>query len=58
MFGLFKSKSPIEKLQKQYAQLLEEAHRLSTINRSQSDAKTAEAEAILKKIEELRAKQS
>jgi hypothetical protein len=54
MFGLFKKKSPIEKLQKQYSKCLEEAHKLSHTNRSASDAKAAEAEEILKKIEALK----
>ena len=53
MFGLFKKKSPITKLQKQYEQLMKEYHALSTINRSASDAKFAEAEAIQDKIVEL-----
>jgi hypothetical protein len=53
MFGLFKKKSELEKLQDQYKALLSEAHKLSTVNRSASDAKTAEADAILKKIETL-----
>lgn len=51
--GLFGSTSPIEKLNKEYNKLLKESHRLSTINRSQSDKKYVEAQAILKKIEEL-----
>ncbi|MDO6490907.1 MAG: Lacal_2735 family protein [Cellulophaga sp.] len=50
MFGLFKKKSPIEKLQKQYQQLMKEYHALSTSNRGASDAKFAEAEAIQDKI--------
>ena len=53
MFGLFKKKTEKEKLEDQYEMLLKEAHRLSTINRTESDAKAAEADAILKKIEAL-----
>lgn len=53
MFGLFKKKSEKEKLEDQYAKLLKESHRLSTINRADSDAKVAEADAVLKKIEAL-----
>jgi len=51
MFGLFKKKSPIDKLYDQYEKLMKEAHGLSTSNRKASDAKYAEADAILKKIE-------
>lgn len=50
MFGLLKKKSPIEKLQKQYQQLMKEYHALSTSNRSASDAKFTEAEAIQDRI--------
>lgn len=53
MFGLFKKKSPSEVLQKKYSQLMEEAHRLSKTDRSASDAKVAEANEILKEIENL-----
>ena len=53
MFGLFKKKSPEEKLEKKYRKLLEEAHRLSTVNRAESDAKMAEANKLLKEIEAL-----
>ena len=55
MFNLFKKKSPIEKLQEEYKKLSEEAFKLSKINRQQSDAKQVEAEAVLKKIDELKA---
>jgi hypothetical protein len=53
MFGLFKKKSEKEKLEDQYEKLLAEAHKLSTVNRTDSDAKAAEADAVLKKIEAL-----
>ncbi|MBT8327318.1 MAG: Lacal_2735 family protein [Bacteroidia bacterium] len=53
MFGLFKKKTEKEKLEDAYEKLLAEAHRLSTINRTQSDAKAAEADQVLKKIEAL-----
>ena len=58
MFGLFKKKSPIDKLQAKYKKLMEESFRLSTIDRSASDAKSAEAELISKRIldEQLAAK--
>lgn len=53
MFGLFKSPSEKEKLQKQYKKLHEEAHRLSHSDRKAGDAKLAEAEEVAKKIEAL-----
>ena len=53
MFGLFKKTSPEEKLQKEYSKLLEEAFNLSKTDRTASDTKTAEADAILKQIEAL-----
>jgi len=52
-FPFFK-KNPIEKLQKQYRQLLQESHRLSTINRRESDQKLKEAEEIAAKIDALK----
>jgi hypothetical protein len=54
MFGLFKKKSELEKLQDQYKKLMAESHKLSTTNRMESDAKYAEAEEIAKKMESLR----
>lgn len=45
MFGLFKSKK--EKLEAKYAQLLNESHRLSIVNRTRSDKKYAEAQEVL-----------
>ncbi|WP_035843155.1 Lacal_2735 family protein [Crocinitomix catalasitica] len=56
MFGLFKKKSEVEKLDKKYEKLLEEAYKLSTTNRTLSDAKTAEANAVLDEIEKLKKK--
>lgn len=53
MFTIFKKKSKADKLDNQYRKLLKEAHRLSTVNRKMSDAKTAEAEELLKEIEKL-----
>ncbi len=53
MFGLFKTKSPLEKLQAQHAQLLKEAFELSKTNRKASDQKTAEADEVAKQIEAL-----
>ncbi len=48
MFGLFGGKK--QKLEKKYAQLMEESHRLSHIDRKASDLKMAEAEAVLTQI--------
>jgi hypothetical protein len=53
MFGLFKKKSEVDKLYDQYNQQMKDAHSLSTSNRAASDAKYAEADALMKKIEEL-----
>lgn len=50
MFGLFKKTTEVEKLQKEYKKLLKESFDLSKSNRSASDAKLAEAEAIQDKI--------
>lgn len=56
MFGLFKKKSEVEKLQEKYKKLMEEAFKLQSINRSDSDQKYLEADYLLKKIEALQAK--
>lgn len=53
MFGLFKKKSEVEKLELKYQQLLKEAYTLSTSNRTLSDQKTAEANAVLDQINRL-----
>lgn len=50
MFGLFKKKSEIEKLQDQYKKLMEEAYKLQAFNRRDSDQKYLEADNILKEI--------
>lgn len=44
-----------KKLEAKYQKLSQEAFRLSTIDRTKSDAKTAEAEEVLKQIEALEA---
>ena len=51
MFGLFKKKTEKEKLLEQYKKLQEEAYRLSHTDRTASDQKAAEADALLKKID-------
>jgi len=53
MFGLFKKKSPVDKLHESYEKLMQESHRLSTTDRKQSDIKFAEAQEILKEIDTL-----
>lgn len=54
MFGLFKKKTEEEKLQEKYKKLMEEAFKLQTINRSDSDQKYLEADQVLKQIEALK----
>ena len=49
--SLFKRKTKKEKLEKKYRNKLEEAYKMSTINRSKSDELTYEAAQILKEIE-------
>lgn len=51
--GLFSSKSPKEKLQDKYKKLMEESYKLSSTDRKASDAKRAEAEDIIKQIENM-----
>ncbi|MFT4602542.1 MAG: hypothetical protein ACI857_002728 [Arenicella sp.] len=56
MFGIFKKKTPIEKLEKQYASLILQAFELSKSSRRESDKKTSEAFEIRRQISELEAK--
>ena len=56
MFGIFKKKSEVEKLQDSYKKLMEEAFKLQSINRSDSDQKYLEADAVLNKIEAIEKK--
>lgn len=53
MFGFFKKKSKTAKLYKKHQILMEEAYRLSHIDRKASAFKTAEAEAVMQQIEKL-----
>ena len=55
MFGLFKKKSKIEKLEIQYKKLLAESHKLSISSRKLSDEKAFEANEVLKQIELIKA---
>ncbi|TAE51586.1 MAG: Lacal_2735 family protein [Cytophagales bacterium] len=56
MFGLFKKKTEVEKLNEEYQKLMGQAHELWKTNRRAGDEKVAEAELILKKIDALQAK--
>jgi len=53
MFELFKKKTEREKLNNQYNKLMKEAFELSKINRTASDQKYAQADAIQKKMDSL-----
>jgi len=57
MFTIFKKKNPIEKLEAKHAKLLEEWHKLSSVNRTASDLKFAEAQEVAALIEDLKGKQ-
>lgn len=54
MFGIFKKRTPLQKLEKNYKILIEEAYRLSHTDRSASDAKTVEANKVLMQIAKLK----
>lgn len=56
MFG-FGKKTELQKLEKQYKKLLDESYALSHTNRSASDIKAAEANSLMDKIIELKAKE-
>ena len=56
MFGIFKKKTELEKLQIKYEALLKEAYDLSKIDRRKSDQKTFEADEVSKQIEVLKEK--
>jgi NADP-dependent 3-hydroxy acid dehydrogenase YdfG len=53
MFGLFKKKSELEKLQEEYASLMGTYHKLSTTNRAASDAAYGQANEVANKIDTL-----
>ncbi|MFQ3297289.1 MAG: hypothetical protein ACI9JT_000951 [Polaribacter sp.] len=57
MFGIFKKKSEVDKLQDKYKKVMEEAYKLQSINRTDSDLKYKEADDILKEIDALKAKE-
>ena len=52
--GLFSSTSELGKLQKQYANMMKEAHVLSQTDRMAGDRKIAESEEVLRKINVLK----
>ncbi|MCH7411810.1 Lacal_2735 family protein [Belliella sp. DSM 111904] len=54
MFGLFKKKTALEKLQAEYKDMLDKVHKLSHSNRIEADKLMAEAEEIAKKIDDLK----
>jgi len=54
MFGLFKRKTKTEKLEEKYKSLMNDAFKLSKINRSQSDQKYMEADLVLKEIDKIK----
>ncbi|TVP46095.1 MAG: Lacal_2735 family protein [Mongoliibacter sp.] len=56
MFGLFKKKTEIEKLQEEYKQLLEKSHKVSHSNRTEADKLMAQAEDVANKIDDLKKK--
>lgn len=51
MFGIFRKKTEADRLDKQYSRLMKESYRLSSTDRKASDAKAAEADRLLKKIQ-------
>ena len=53
MLGLFKKKTEKEKLESKYQKIVAEAYKLSHTDRKASDLLTAEADALLKKIESM-----
>ncbi len=53
MFGIFKKKSALEKLEDQYQKKMKEGYELQSINRRDSDQKYLEAQEILDQIERL-----
>lgn len=52
MFGLFKKKTELEKLELKHKKCLEDSFNLSKTNRAASDAKMAEAAEIQKQMDD------
>ncbi|MFZ6052251.1 Lacal_2735 family protein [Halocola ammonii] len=55
MFGLFKKKSKIEKLEDKHRKLLSKAYEISHSDRSKGDALLAEAEELANEIDKMKA---
>ncbi|MBT8394157.1 MAG: Lacal_2735 family protein [Bacteroidia bacterium] len=53
MLGIFRKKSKLDTLQKEYEKLMSQWHKLSSVDRAKSDEKYAEAQKILMQIEVL-----
>lgn len=53
MLGIFRKRSKLDILQKEYEKLMSEWHKLSSIDRGKSDDKYAEAQKILMQIDVL-----
>ncbi|TXG35765.1 Lacal_2735 family protein [Seonamhaeicola maritimus] len=54
MFKIFKKRSEIEKLEGKFKKLMQEWHKLSSVNRAASDKKFAEAQQIAQVIYNLK----
>jgi hypothetical protein len=54
--GIFSKKTEADRLRNQYQRLMKEAYRLSRTDRKGSDKKYAEADDLMKRIEELETK--
>lgn len=57
MFGLFKKKSEIEKLEDKHRKLMSKAYEVSHSNRKKGDELLAEADKLERKIEDLKKEQ-
>ncbi len=53
-FNLFKTKSKHQKLSDQYKRMMEEYHKLSTVDRRKADEKMARAKEISKEMDALK----
>ena len=53
MLGLFRKKSEKEILERKYQNLMRESYKISHKNRKASDTKMAEAEKVMKQLEEI-----
>lgn len=51
MFNLFKRKSELDKLRNKYKELLDKSHKLSTVNRQESDKVFYQANEVLNQIQ-------